>query len=100
MKPLSQIPSEQRSRRGDELPLESRLTHPSIDRPYHATGDFRAASRAKATAPSASLHQLSSGFLATETKRDYVLEALCFVIIVSVSAWPIVALVRVLSLLK
>jgi hypothetical protein len=58
------------------------------------------ASRTKTASPSTSLRHLSSRFLATETKRDYVLEALCFVIMVGVSAWPIVSMVQALSLLK
>lgn len=32
-------------------------------------------------------------------KRDYLTEAFCFVIIVSVSAWPIVSMIRALSAL-
>lgn len=100
MKSLAQFPTAQRSRRGDELPAESRPSRPSIDRHYHAPGDFRAATRAKATVPSVSLRQLSDGFFATETKRDYLLEAACFVIMIGVSAWPIVSMIRALSLLK
>ena len=34
---------------------------------------------------------LSNEFLDAETKRDYVAEALFFVIIVGVSSWPIVS---------
>ena len=90
----------QRFRRGDELPADSRPGHPSIDRHYHAPGNFHAVTRSKKTAPFVSLHQLSNGFFATETKRDYVLEAACFVILIGVSAWPIGLAIRALSLLK
>jgi hypothetical protein len=100
MKPLFQFPTPQRSRRGDELPSESRSSCPSIDRHYHAPGDFHAVTRAKKTTPSVSLRQLSNGFFAKETKRDYLLEALCFVIMIGVSAWPIGLAIRALSLLK
>lgn len=100
MKPISKISSEQRSRRGGDLPAKLRVSHPAIDCHYQAIGDFRVASQAKAPAPSASLRHLSSGFLATESKREYLMEALCFVIMVGVSAWPIVLAVRALSLLK
>lgn len=48
----------------------------------------------------ASFRHLSSSFLTAETKRDYLLEAVCFVIMVTVSAWPIVSMMRALSLLK
>ena len=100
MKPISQISSQQRSRRGADLPAKTRLRLPAIDCHYQAIGDFRAASRTEATASSASLRHLSSGFFATESKRDYLMEALCFVIMTGVSAWPIVLAARALSLLR
>jgi hypothetical protein len=104
MKPLSQISRQFGSHRGEELPVGSRLKHPAIDCQYQATGgDFRVATdRPKQSTPalSPSFRQLSSEFLAGEMKRDYLAEALCFVILISVSAWPIVSMVRALSWLK
>jgi hypothetical protein len=47
-----------------------------------------------------SIRQLSSEFLSGEMKRDYLAEAACFVIMISVSAWPIVSMVRALLWLK
>jgi hypothetical protein len=105
MKPLSQISRQFGSHRGEELPVGSRLEHPAIDCQYQATGgDFRVATdRLKPSstpAVSPSLRRLSSRFLSEEMKRDYLAEALCFVILISVSAWPIVSMVRALSWLK
>jgi hypothetical protein len=102
MKSQSQILRQVGRHRSDETQLRSE--HPVIDYHYHpASGDLRGVNgRLKLSAPSAarSLRNLSSEFLSAEMKRDYVTEALCFLIIVSVSAWPIVSMVRALSLLK
>jgi hypothetical protein len=40
---------------------------------------------------------LSTKFLGAETTRNYVVEVLFFAIIVGVSAWPIVSMVRALA---
>jgi hypothetical protein len=40
---------------------------------------------------------LSNEFLGAETTRNYVAEVLFFAIIVGVSAWPIVSMVRALA---
>jgi hypothetical protein len=90
MKPQSQISRQ----------FGSHLRHPVTDFHYQATGaDFRVANdRVQHSPPS--FRDLSSEFLAGEMKRDYLKEAFCFVILVSVSAWPIVSMVRALSLLK
>jgi hypothetical protein len=86
------------------MPIGLRPKHPATDYHYQATGsDFRVANnRLKQSTPalSPSFRQLSDEFLSGEMKRDYLTEALCFVIIVSVSAWPIVSMVRALSWLK
>jgi hypothetical protein len=104
MKPQSQISRQFGSHRGEELPAGLRLKHPAIDCQYQTTGgDFRVATdRNKQSTPAVvpPLRKLSSEFLAGEMKRDYLTEALCFVIMISVSAWPIVSMVRALSWLK
>ncbi len=86
------------------MPRGLSLKHPITDCPYHpASDDLRAAStHLNLSVPSAgrSFRHLSNDFLRAEMKRDYVSEALCFLIIVGVSAWPIVSMVRALSLLK
>jgi hypothetical protein len=40
---------------------------------------------------------LSNEFLGAETKRNYVAEVLFFAIMVGVSTWPIVSMVRALA---
>jgi hypothetical protein len=84
------------------MPAGLRLKHPPTDCHYRPTGgDFPVANnRLKPSTPAPSLRKLSSEFLAGEMKRDYLTEALCFVIMISVSAWPIVSMVRALSWLK
>ena len=104
MKPLSQLSPEPGSHRGEEMPLGLRSKLPVTDYNYRATGsDFRVATRRLQQAPpvvSPSIRQLSSEFLSGEVKRDYLAEAACFIIMISVSAWPIVSMVRALSWLK
>jgi hypothetical protein len=46
---------------------------------------------------SPSFRDLSREFLGTEMKRDYLSEVFFFAIIVGVSAWPIVTMVRALA---
>ena len=77
-----------------------RLNHPATDFAYQATGgDFRVATtRLQPSTPS--FRNLSKDFLAEEMKRDYLAEAVCFLIIVSLSAWPIASMVQALSFLK
>lgn len=101
MKPLSQISAQRRSYRGEEAPAGLRQEHPVTDYHYHAkSGDLRAPkNRIKLVPPALapSFRDLSSEFLATEMKRDYVAEALFFAIIVGVSAWPIVSMIKALA---
>jgi hypothetical protein len=104
MKPLSQISHARKSHRGEEMPVGSHPKHPATVCHYQTTGgDFRVGNdRLKQSTPAASpsFRLLSKEFLAGEMKRDYLTEALCFVIMISVSAWPIVSMVRALSWLK
>lgn len=104
MKPLSKISRQYVSHRGEHLPAGSRPKLPVTDYNYQATGnDFRVGNdRLQRPTPalSPSIRQLSSEFLSGEMKRDYLAEAACFVIMISVSAWPIVSMVRALSWLK
>jgi hypothetical protein len=104
MKPLSQLSHERKSHRSEQLPVGLRPTHPVTDYNYQATSsDFRVATdRLQQSTPalSPSFRQLSSEFLSGEMKRDYLAEAACFVIMISVSVWPIVSMVRALSWLK
>ena len=98
MKPQYQISRQTRSHHGDKTRLRS--AHPAIEQAYHADArDFRVSTERVKLAPVSPFHALSRDFLAMETKRDYLMEAFCFLILVSVSAWPIIAAVRALSLL-
>ncbi|PYJ10376.1 MAG: hypothetical protein DMF06_06530 [Verrucomicrobia bacterium] len=40
---------------------------------------------------------LSNEFLATETKRNFVFELLLFVVIVAISAWPVVSTIQAMA---
>jgi hypothetical protein len=98
MKPLSQISRQPRLHRSEEAPVAARSAYPVTDHHYHANrGVLRAADARLKLAPS--FRDLSSDFLATEMKRDYLAEAAFFAIIVGVSAWPIVSMFQALSLL-
>ena len=67
--------------------------------PYRATGGvFRGCSDRLRLVPS--FRDLSSEFLATEMKRDYLAEAFLFAIIVGISAWPIVSMFQALAQLN
>ena len=82
------------------MPAGLRPARPATDFHYQATGgDFRLPNnRLQPSTPS--FRDLSSEFLASEMRRDYLTEAFCFLIIVGVSAWPIVSMVRACSLLR
>ena len=96
MKPLSQISAQRRSNHREEAAVGFRAQHPVTDYQYRANGGvLRAANERLKLAPS--FRDLSSEFLATEMKRDYVAEACFFAIIVGVSAWPIVSMIQALG---
>jgi hypothetical protein len=104
MKPTYQISQQTRSHHGEERPVGLRQKHPATDCHYQPTGgDFPVTNnplKRRKLALSPSFRQLSSEFLSGEMKRDYRAEAACFIIMISVSAWPIVSVVRALSWLK
>ena len=96
MKPTSQISRQPRLHRGEEAPIAVRVAYPVTDHQYQANGGvLRAACARLKQAPS--FRDLSSEFLATEMKRDYLGEALFFGIMVAVSAWPMVFVVQGLA---
>ena len=86
------------------MPVGSRPKHRVTDYNYQTTSsDLRVATdRLQQSTPalSPSFRQLSNEFLSGEMKRDYLVEAACFVIMIGMSAWPIVSMVRALSWLK
>ena len=101
MKPNSQI-----SRQPDRLDEERsssrpRSNHPLTDYHFHAPASEvqSAGSSGKLSRPvfAPGFRDLSKEFLGAETKRNYVAEVLFFAIIVGVSVWPIVSMVRALA---
>ena len=101
MKPTSQV-SRQPGRFDEERSsLQSHSTHPLTD--YHFQAPTREVqsdgSSRKVTRPifAPGFRDLSNEFLGAETKRNYVAEVLFFAIIVGVSTWPIVSMVRALA---
>lgn len=101
MKPVYQLSAQRRSHRGEETPAGQRSKHPVTDYQFHApAGNFRGANDRLQLAPpvlAPSFRHLSSEFLATEMKRDYLAEASFFAVIVGVSAWPIVSMLQAVA---
>ena len=101
MKSLSQISRQPGRLRGEQSPVGLRLKHPLSDYHFHTAGTEMKSggSSHKLIRPviAPGFRDLSNEFLGTEAKRDYVAEALFFAIIVGVSAWPIVSMVRALA---
>ena len=81
--------------------MEPRRQHPLTDYSFHAAGSEMksGASSQKLDRPTFApgFRDLSNEFLGAETKRNYVAEVLFFTIIVGVSTWPIVSMVRALA---
>lgn len=101
MTPNSQISRQPSRLDGEESPSRPHSNHPRTDCNFHApasevqsAGSSRKLSR-RVFAPG--FRDLSNEFLGAETKRNYVAEVLFFAIIVGVSTWPIVSMVRALA---
>lgn len=107
MKPNRQIPRQLNLLDEERSPSRARSNHPLIDyhfraipgeRQFDGAGNNREQAR-PVLAPG--FRDLSNEFLGAETKRNYVAEILFFAIIVGVSVWPIISMVRALvQLLK
>ena len=101
MKSLSQISGQPGRLRGEQSLVGLRLKHPCTDYQFHAAGSEvkSGGSSHKITRPvfAPGFRDLSNEFLDTEAKRNYVVEALLFAIIVGVSTWPIVSMVHALA---
>ncbi|PYK40650.1 MAG: hypothetical protein DME60_07490 [Verrucomicrobia bacterium] len=92
MKPTSQIsPSQHASR-----------SFPLTDYAFKATADAKSSSSAVRPATKApAFHKLSSEVFGAETGRDYLIELLAFILIIGISAWPIIsAMVAVTRLVR
>jgi len=101
MKPTSQLFRQPGRRAGEESPSRLGSNHPRTDCNFHApatevrsVGSSRKLSR-PVLAPG--FRDLSNEFLGAETKRNYVAEVLFFAIIVGVSTWPIVYMLRTMA---
>lgn len=83
------------------MPVGLRAKNPVTDYHFQApAGDLRTANDRLQLAPpvlAPSFRHLSSEFLATEMKRDYLAEASFFAVFVGVSAWPIVSMLQALA---
>ena len=101
MKSLSEISRKPGRVRGEQSPGGLRRKHPLTDYHFHtASSELRSGgSSHKLTRPvfAPGFRDLSNEFLGTEAKRNYVAEVLFFAIIVGVSTWPIVSMVRALA---
>jgi hypothetical protein len=101
MKSISQIPRQPGRFRGEQSPVGSRLQHPFTDYHFHAPGSEAKSggNTRKLTRPvfAPGFRDLSNEFLGAEAKRNYLAEVLFFAIIVGVSTWPIVSMVRALA---
>ena len=100
MKPNYQI-SRRPSRRDEEHSSPRRSNHPLTDCHFQApaTEMQSSGSSCQLSRPicAPGFRDLSNKFLGEESRRDYVVEVLFFAIIVGVSAWPIVSMVRALA---
>lgn len=101
MKTQSQNSHEPRPFRGGSIRVGSPFTHPASDYGYLGTlSGFRGRGAAmKQAAPSGtpSFRELSNDFMRSEMKWQYAGEATFFAIIVAVSTWPIVTMVRAMA---
>jgi hypothetical protein len=101
MKSLSQVSRQPGRLHGEQSPVGLRPEHPLTDYHFHAPGREvkSGGSSHKLTRPvfAPGFRDLSNEFLGAETKRNYVAEVIFFAIIVGVSTWPIVSMVRALA---
>jgi hypothetical protein len=101
MKPQLQNSHEPRLFRGGSIRAASPITHPATDYGYLSTrSGFRGRSAGlKPTAPAgtSSFREVSNDFMRSEMKWHYAAEAAFFAIIVALSTWPIVSMVRAMA---
>lgn len=105
MKPRPNINSHYRPSRSDDGGLRPLRSFPPTDYQFQSSPGARGAAGTAPEFDRASqlrmFRKMSSDFVDSEMPRDYIREAIFFAIIVGVSAWPIVSMVReLLRLLK
>ena len=102
MKPTHHISSNQRTLSGESRSSPNHRSLPLTDHCFQSTAEMRGSGQ---TPPNRATHvsalrrfrQLSSKFAGAETSRYFVTEILLFSVIASVSAWPIVSMMRELA---
>ena len=101
MKPQLQNSHDPNLFRGGSIRAGSPFTHPVTDYPYVGPlGGFRGRGAGlKPAAPSGtpSFREVSNDFIRSEMKWQYAAEAAFFAIIVAVSTWPMVSMVRAMA---
>jgi hypothetical protein len=102
MKSIPQINHTQRGSRRDGRAQCSQRSLPLTDYCYQATVDAESNSSSVLPATKTpAFHKLSSEFFGAETRRDYLVELLGFILITGILAWPIIsALVAVTRLVR
>ena len=100
MKPRPQIsPISHDFTMGDRVTTRHRGKFPDIDFHFQETPHQNEGFSGKAPRKfsAAGFHRLSSRYIARETNRHFLTDALVFGVIVGVSAWPIVSMIRAIA---
>ena len=77
--------------------LRLRSASPAIDYHYLGTGGKFGTRAPRLKPASPSFYKLGNDFIGSENKRHYLQEAAFFAIIVAISTWPIVSMVRAVA---
>jgi hypothetical protein len=99
MKPRPQISSiSQAFDLGDQFATRRAWEFPAIDSHFQETRHANGGSSGKPDNFSTDgFHRLSGRYIARETSRAFVADAIIFGMIVVVSAWPIISMIRALA---
>ena len=99
MKPTRHISSNQRTLSGESRSSPNHRSLPLTDYCFQSNAEVRNSGQTFPNKANAlrRFRQLSSEFAGAETSRYFVTEILLFSVIASVSAWPIVSMMRELA---
>jgi hypothetical protein len=102
MKPTPLHDFRERSSRGESRGLRAHGSFPLTDYQFRSTAEAHSVSgllpgKTGRVSESKDFRKLSTEFLADETTRDYVKEAILFTVIVAISAWPIIQMIGALA---
>ena len=96
MKTLAQISARTTTARHDRRSRPGYTGRPVIDSNYHPSSeDLRTATRSFQTSPS--FRDLSRNFLNAEMKREYAAEGMFFAVIIALTGWSTVLLLRAVA---